>query len=154
MENFLVKFYRFRGLLAILVAKVISKIMFVEMPPISSAAAIITKDNKILSVKLTYLNGYALPGGHIQSGENAEGAIKREVKEETGLTITSLRYFNSYMVEKRFYTTLNISFLAEAKGTITSSGEGKPEWINPRELLENLVYLDNKLAVKDYLNTK
>src|SRR4030042_367123 len=121
MENFLVKFYRFRGLLAILVAKIVSKIMLVEMPPISSVAAIITKDNKILSVKLTYLNGYALPGGHIQSGEDVEGAIKREVKEETGLTITNLRYFNSYMVEKRFYTTLNISFLAEAKGTVTSS---------------------------------
>ncbi len=154
MKNFLVKFYQVRGLLAILLAKIISKILFVEMPPISSVAAIIIKDNKILSVRLTYLNGYALPGGHVQSGENLENALRREVKEETGLTATRLHYFNSYVVKKRSYTTLNVCFLAEAQGKLVSSKEGEPEWIKSEELINKLVYLDNRLAVKDYLKIK
>ena len=32
-------------------------------------------------------NKYTVPGGHIEIGERAEDAIKREVKEETGLDV-------------------------------------------------------------------
>ena len=56
----------------------------------ATACAVIEKDNKVLLVKRNTepFNGYwTLPGGHIDFGETAEQAIKREVKEETGLTI-------------------------------------------------------------------
>ncbi len=47
--------------------------------------------NRILLFKHTYRNGesWALPGGYIKAKEHPKEAIEREVKEESGLTITA-----------------------------------------------------------------
>ncbi|MCI8403099.1 MAG: NUDIX domain-containing protein [Lachnospiraceae bacterium] len=52
-----------------------------------SARAIIIKDGKIAMVHSKKNNYYKFPGGGIESAENIENALIREVLEETGLCV-------------------------------------------------------------------
>jgi ADP-ribose pyrophosphatase YjhB (NUDIX family) len=53
-----------------------------------SAYGIVIKDKKILLSK-QFVDGYDLPGGGIDLGESLEEAVVREVKEETGINVSS-----------------------------------------------------------------
>lgn len=49
--------------------------------------AIVRDKDKLLVIKDRFSNGYKLPGGHIDNNESIKDALKREVYEETGITI-------------------------------------------------------------------
>lgn len=49
--------------------------------------AFIRKNDKILLLKHSYHYHWSLPGGFLKKKEDAYTAIKREIKEETGLDI-------------------------------------------------------------------
>jgi len=87
-----------------------------------------------------------LPGGFIDPEETAEQAAIREIQEELGIKIHSLRYFCSYPNEYIFsgfsVYTLDLAFLAKtenlhqmnAMDDISSFEFHKPQEINPDEL--------------------
>ena len=59
-----------------------------------------------------------LVAGYIKPGESAEDATRREIAEETGLTVTSLRYMGSYPHMNG--DMLMLGFCAIAKGEVHS----------------------------------
>lgn len=66
----------------------------------SPAVAIIVriqKDDRILLVRAKNFRGayHGLVAGFVETGENLEDAVIREVLEETGIKITDVRYFGS-----------------------------------------------------------
>ena len=77
------------------------------------ALLLIIKDNKVLLFKRNPKDTnnpgkYGLIGGGIEDGETPEEALKREVKEEAGVTINSFKKLKTYKFDKTsihvFYT--------------------------------------------------
>jgi len=67
--------------------------------PFLGVGALIFEDAKILLVERGKepLKGFwSLPGGILESGEKLEAAIRREVREETGLEIEALSVFEIF----------------------------------------------------------
>ena len=57
-------------------------------------------EGKLVLVKHEKRDTLELPGGHIEKGETAEIAAKRELYEESGATSFELTYLSDYSVEK------------------------------------------------------
>lgn len=67
-------------------------------PQLATAIIVlIHKGEEVLLVHARNFKGdfYGLVAGFVETGENLEEAVRREVMEETGLTIKNIRYFGS-----------------------------------------------------------
>ena len=67
-------------------------------PQLSTAIIVLVhKGDEVLLVHARNFKGYffGLVAGFVETGETLEDAVHREVLEETGITITNLRYFSS-----------------------------------------------------------
>ena len=87
----------------------------------ASVGVIVFRDNKVLLVRHTYgsAKGKLLnPGGYLQEGELPEDAVKREVMEETGITVEPVGMLTLRCNAKGWYMV----FLADYV-----SGETRPD---------------------------
>ena len=78
-------------------------------------------------------------GGKFEEGESPEECMLREVREETGLTLTSWRYRGivTFVCEGQEGEYMHL-FTADAfEGEMTECDEGEPAWI-PRKKLDSL----------------
>lgn len=98
--------------------------------------------------------GFALPGGFVDYGESLEEAVKREAKEETGLTLTEIKQFHTYSEpdrDPRFHT-IGTVFIAKAKGKPQAGSDARGLRLVKLNELEKLSFaFDHKRIIQDYL---
>lgn len=92
-----------------------------------SARAIIFRDGKLALIHNGKFDYYMFPGGGIESGESHEGALIREVKEESGLVViresikeygSALRLNKSRKYENTVFEQENYYYLCEVQDKI------------------------------------
>lgn len=114
-------------------------------PEATVGALVANSKGEVLIVRSNkWRNKYTVPGGHIELGERAEDAIKREVKEETGLDVYSVKLLlvQQAIYPVDYYKHEHFIFLDYLCSSLNSEvkldGRELQEyvWIKPDEALE------------------
>ena len=113
----------------------------INYPRLSPAVIVaVLKDDQILLArnKRFRLPFYSVLAGFVEPGESLEECVKREIKEEVGISVKNVRYFDSQPWP--FPDSLMIGFIADyAKGEIAVDGSEITEaaWFS-RDNLPNI----------------
>ena len=105
--------------------------------------AIIVYEGKVLLMEMRYTGKYHHPGGGISLGERIEDALKREIREETGIEVEIERFarfeelFFYYDPSETAYHGLHFYYVCRPKTLellndtqVKDDAAGKPRWVN------------------------
>lgn len=84
-----------------------------NFPEPACGALIFNPKGKLFLMKSDKWKGmYVMPGGHIELGERIEEALKREIKEETGLDIYDIVFvcFQEFIYDEAFWKKKHFIF--------------------------------------------
>jgi 8-oxo-dGTP diphosphatase len=101
---------------------------------VSVGAVVLDKDGRILLLDHVIRpgSGWGIPGGFINHAEQAEAAIRREIREETGLMLEEVSL--AWVKTRRKH--VEVIFRAEARGeaAVKSREIKEARWFYPGEL--------------------
>jgi len=127
-----------------------------ETKYINTVDCVVEENGKILLVTRRFepfKGKLALPGGIVESGESEEEALKRELKEETGLDAIGVIEFGHYWGPKRDPRgpTYTVAFTADTKGRLEPGRETKKVgWYDIREIKPSDLAFDHWKILYDY----
>lgn len=102
---------------------------------IAGAGIVLNDNNEILMVK-THNQGWVFPGGQVEVGENIIDAVKREIREETGIDVevgevfciaSNTGKYPGYNGVKEIPTKLMLDFICKATGGVPRPSEENSE---------------------------
>ena len=150
----MINFYRIRAVTFAYLQRLFATLLWVPLPPKISAAAFIERDGRFLVLDLTYRAGYGFPGGLADPGDDLEGTVVREVKEETGLTVIKSRYVGSAESYQYGIPVIVAAFEAVVEGEEHASCEGSLHWLPAEEILAHCAYENSRRAFEHYLASR
>lgn len=124
---------------------------------------IIEKDGKVLITKRSANmekepGKWCFPGGHIDIGETALTAAKREAKEETGFTVKDvkfIRYYDEFLPQIKTHSLLLMFHAAGFSGKPNKNAEvSLQKWIGKNDVKKiNFAFIHKKIA-EDFFKGK
>ena len=115
-----------------------------------ASVGIIRRSQTFLVIERNDGRGLSLPGGIAGWKEAEEETLRREVLEETGLSVSGEELRLRYRSTADVPCTISV-FEAEASGELKNSWEGSPHWMTLAELAPRL--LESQRPLLELLKT-
>ena len=133
-----------------------------KYPEVAVGALIFNPDGKIFLMKShKWHNKYVMPGGHIELGETIEAALKREIREETGLDIYDIEFL---LVQENIFSDefwrkghcIYLDFACKTKSAKVKLNSEAQEfvWVGLKEALKLDVEPYTLPTIKEYARKK
>ena len=112
-------------------------------PEPTAGALIQDPEGRILLIKShKFKDLYTIPGGHIELGETAEEALRREIREETGLEIIDVEFllyqdfvFDDSFWKKKHFIFLDFACRTDCTEVVINEEAQEYVWTTPEEAL-------------------
>lgn len=130
-----------------------------QNPEPTCGALIFNPAGKVFLMKShKWKDKYVIPGGHVELGEKIENALKREIKEETGLDIFDIEFicFQEFIFDDAFWKKKHFIFFDFACKTdstnIKLDSEGQEfVWVTLKEALKLPIEPYTRRTIEEYL---
>jgi nucleoside triphosphatase len=128
-------------------------------PEPTVGAMILAPDGKLLLLRShKWRDKYVVPGGHIELGERMEEALRREVKEETGLDIYDVQFvcFQEFVYDDAFWKRRHFIFFdyvcrTDSTTVVLNDEAEEHVWVPVEDALEMDVDSYTERAIREYL---
>lgn len=124
-----------------------------RQPKLAVDCIVLLNGKVVLIERANPPKGWALPGGFVNYGETVEEAVRREVKEETGLSLSGLEQFRVYSAPNRDPRghCVSVIFVARGRGKLKAGDDARTYRLVERDevIRENLVF-DHRQILADY----
>lgn len=137
-----------------------------HLNPVVAVAALLANDaGQLLLLRRAAEPGkgkLGVPGGFVDIGETAEGALRREIKEEVNLDVSSLEYFgtypNEYLYRGRIVPVLDIFFKVRVHSWKEAAAQDEVDslvFLDPKEIdSAMLAFRSLQAAIQDYTSNQ
>jgi len=128
-------------------------------PEPTAGALVFNSEGKLFLMKShKWKDKWVIPGGHIELGESIEEALKREIREETGLEIFDTVFvcmsefvFGEDYWKKRHFIFLDYACKTKSEKVVLNEEGQEFVWVTPKEALELNIEIYSKHLIEEFL---